>query len=72
MTPLRQQMIDALQLSDRGERAQEAYVREVHLLAQFYHKSPDVLSEQELRHSYPIHLLEAGVHPRLIERYLGR
>ena len=49
MTPLRQQMFAALQLSGKGERTQEAYVREVRLLAQFYHKSPDRLTEQELQ-----------------------
>src|SRR5215470_11922388 len=49
MTPLRQQMIAALQLSGKGERTQQAYVREVRLLAQFYHKSPDRISEQELQ-----------------------
>src|SRR5438876_2620849 len=52
MTPLRQQMIAALQLSGKGERTQEAYVREVRLLAQFYHKSPDCISEQELQHYF--------------------
>jgi site-specific recombinase XerD len=52
MTPLRQQMIAALQLSGKGERTQEAYVREVRLLAQFYRKSPDLLSEQELQHYF--------------------
>src|SRR5262245_49297289 len=52
MTPLRQQMITALQLSGKGERTQQAYVREVRLLAQFYHKSPDLLSEQELQHYF--------------------
>src|SRR6266571_5936824 len=52
MSPLRQQMIAALQLSGKGERTQEAYVREVRLLAQFYGKSPDLLSEQELQHSF--------------------
>ena len=40
MTPLRQQMIAALQLSGNGERTQQSYVREVRLLAQFYDKSP--------------------------------
>jgi len=54
MTPLRQHMITALQLSGKGERTQEAYVREVRLLAQFYSKSPDVISEQELQ-AYFLH-----------------
>src|SRR5712691_11259416 len=52
MTPLRQHMIAALQLSGKGERTQEAYVREVRLLAQFSHTSPDRISAQELQHSF--------------------
>ena len=52
MSPLRQQMIAALHLSGKGERTQESYVREVRLLAQFYHKSPDRISEQELQHYF--------------------
>jgi integrase/recombinase XerD len=52
MTPLRQQMIAALQLSGKGERTQQAYVREVRLLSQFYGKSPDVISEPELQASF--------------------
>jgi integrase/recombinase XerD len=52
MTPLRQQMIAALQLSGKSERTQQSYVREVHLLAQFYHKAPDRISEQELQHYF--------------------
>ena len=51
MTPLRQHMIAALQLSGKSERTQQSYVREVRLLAQFYHKSPDLISEQHLQHS---------------------
>jgi len=35
MTPLRQQMIAALQLSGKSERTQQSSVREVRLLAQF-------------------------------------
>ena len=49
MSPLRQQMIAALQRSGKGERTQESSVREVRLLAQFSHKSPDRISEQELQ-----------------------
>jgi site-specific recombinase XerD len=54
MTPLRQQMIAALQLSGKGERTQQAYVREVRLLAQCYGKSPNVISEKELQ-AYFLH-----------------
>src|SRR5215813_3884024 len=52
MSPLRQQMIAALHLSGKSERTQQSYVREVRLLAQFYHTSPDRLSEQELQRSF--------------------
>src|SRR2546421_8041330 len=54
MSPLRQQMLTALHLSGKGERTQESYVREVRLLAQFYHKSPNRISEQELQ-AYFLH-----------------
>jgi len=47
-------MITALQLSGKGERTQPAYIREVRLLAQCYHKSPDRISEQELQ-AYFLH-----------------
>jgi integrase/recombinase XerD len=52
MTPLRQQMIAALQLSGKGERTQEAYVREVRLLSEFYNKSPKRISETELQNYF--------------------
>src|SRR5712692_6496830 len=54
MTPLRQQMMTALQLSGKGERTQQTSVREVCLLAQFYRKSPALLSAQELQ-QYVLH-----------------
>jgi integrase/recombinase XerD len=52
MTPLRQHMIAALQLSGKGERTQESSVREVRLLAQFYGTSPNLISAQELQDSF--------------------
>lgn len=49
MTELRKRMIECLQLRGLSERTQECYVRAVRQLAQHYHKSPDLISEQELR-----------------------
>ena len=72
MTPLRQQMIAALQLSGKGERTQQSYVREVRLLAQFYRKSPDLISEQELQqyvlHRKNINRLARRLHAHLLQR----
>ena len=49
MTDLQKRMIESLQLRGMSERTQEAYVRAVRQLAQHYHKSPDLVSEEELR-----------------------
>jgi integrase/recombinase XerD len=45
-------MLTVLHLSGKSERTQETYIREVRLLAQFYHKAPDRISEQELQHYF--------------------
>ena len=44
-----QRMIDTLQLNGKGERTQQAYTRSVRMLSQFYGKTPDLLTEQELQ-----------------------
>jgi integrase/recombinase XerD len=49
MTELRKRMIECLQLRGLSERTQEAYVRAVRQLSEHYHKSPDLISEEELR-----------------------
>jgi integrase/recombinase XerD len=49
MTALRQRMIECLQLRGLSARTQESYVRAVRQLAEHYHKSPDLISEEELR-----------------------
>ena len=41
--------IQALQLNGKGERTQQAYARSVRMLTQFYDKSPDLITEQELQ-----------------------
>ena len=49
MTPLRQRMLDDLQLRGFSPRTQEAYVRAVRQLAAHFHRPPDQLGEDELR-----------------------
>ena len=49
MTPLRQRFIEDMQLRGYSARTQEAYTRAVRQLAERYHRSPDQLSEEQLR-----------------------
>lgn len=42
-------MIEDLQLRGLSERTQESYIRAVRQLAEYYGKSPDQLSQEELR-----------------------
>ena len=49
MTELRKRIIESLQLRGMSERTREAYLRAVRQLAQHYKKSPDLISEEELR-----------------------
>jgi integrase/recombinase XerD len=49
MTPLRQRMVEDMQLRGLSEKTQEAYVRAVRQLAEHYGKSPDRINEEELR-----------------------
>ena len=48
-TKLRKRMIEDLQLRGMSERTQETYVRSVRKLADHYKKSPDQITEEELR-----------------------
>lgn len=49
MTPLRQRMINDMQLRGFAASTQESYVGAVSRLAQHYHCSPDRITEEELR-----------------------
>ena len=55
ITPLRQRLLDDLQLHGLAAKTQDAYVRAVRQLAEYYHRSPDQISEEELR-QYLLHL----------------
>jgi integrase/recombinase XerD len=49
MNALRQKMIEDMQLRGFAERTQEAYLLAVRQLAKHYRKSPNQISEEELR-----------------------
>ena len=49
MTMLRERMLDDLKLRGLSERTQEVYVRAVRQLAEHYKKSPDQISDEEIR-----------------------
>ncbi len=52
MTALRRHMIEDMQLRGLAERTQEVYVAAVRQLAEHYGKSPDQISDQELRQHF--------------------
>lgn len=52
MTHLRQRMIEDMQLRSLSENTQIAYVRAVRQLAEYYGKSPQDISEEELRNYF--------------------
>ena len=55
MTPLRQKLIDEIQLRGYSSSTQDNYVRWVADLAQFYNRSPDAISDPEIK-SFLVHL----------------
>lgn len=56
MTPLRQRMLDALELRGMAVRTREAYIDAVARLARHYRRSPDTLTSDEVQ-AYLLHLL---------------
>jgi site-specific recombinase XerD len=56
MTPLRQRMLDALELRGMAARTQESYIDAVARLARYYKRSPAALSAEEVQ-GYLLHLL---------------
>jgi site-specific recombinase XerD len=49
MTSLRKQMLEDLQLKGYAAATLNAYIRGVQRLAKYYHKSPELITEEELR-----------------------
>jgi hypothetical protein len=60
VTPLRQRMIEDMRLSGLSARTQQVYIDGVRGLAAHYKRSPDLLTEEEVR-SYLLNHCDRGV-----------
>jgi hypothetical protein len=60
MTPLRKRMIQDMELAGLAVRTRGSYIAAVRRLAEYYRRSPDLLSEEQVR-SYLIDLREQGL-----------
>jgi integrase/recombinase XerD len=54
MTPLRQRMLEDMQLRGLAARTQESYLGAARHMADHYHKAPDQITEDELRQYFLI------------------
>jgi hypothetical protein len=60
MSPQRARMIDDMILAGLAQGTQKIYIQAVRRLAAHYHRSPDLLSEEQVR-SYLLGLRQRGV-----------
>ena len=60
MTPLRQRMIEDMNIRGMGEKTQKAHIRNVKHFAAFLGRSPDTATPEELR-SYQLKMTQDGV-----------
>ena len=60
ISPLRQRMLDDMALRKLSEKTQVQYIRAVRRFTQFFGRSPDLASPEDLR-AFQKHLVEAGV-----------
>src|SRR5690242_8305262 len=63
MTPLRQHMIETMQLRGLAPRTQDSYLSAVQQLALYYHKSPDTITEDDLRQYFLFLIVDRQLAP---------
>lgn len=71
MTPLRQQMIDAMLVRGMSPRTQRSYLMAVTELAKYFHRSPDQLSGEELQAFFLALVKERHLAPATCRLYLN-
>ena len=71
MTPLRKDMIEAMQLRGFSPRTHQSYLSAVEQLAQYFHRSPDKLSHEQLQGFFKHLAIERGLSPASCRLYLN-
>lgn len=61
-TPLRQRLIEQMQIANLADSTRESYVREIRRLAEYYAQSPDRLDAEQIR-AWIMVLIERGLRP---------
>ena len=61
MTELRRRMIEDMQLAGLTSGTQDTYVRSIQILAQYYHRSPDQLTDEQVRDFFLYLMRERGL-----------
>ena len=59
MSPLRKKMSEVLTLKNYSNYTQQSYIGSVILLSQFYHRSPDKITSQEIQ-QWLLYLISYG------------
>jgi len=59
MSPLRQKMTDLLVIKNYSIHTQECYIRSVEQLSQFFNRSPDKITPEEIQ-EWILHLIRAA------------
>jgi len=70
MTKLRQRMMEDLQLAGYSPRTVESYINTVRVLAEYYHRSPDLITEDEIRRFFLYMINERKVSASSVTVYL--
>lgn len=71
MTPLRQRMIEDMQLRNLGAETQRAYLHYITGLARFYQTSPEHLSLEEIREFQLYMINERGYSPESVNAFVS-
>ena len=64
-TPLRQRLIEQMQIANLADTTRECYVREIRRLAEHYGQSPDRLDAEHIR-AWIMILIERGLSPATV------